>query len=478
MPYSSDVGSFDPDNSFEVGALGAINAVYEGLVEYSPDSIDPVGLLADRWETSADARTYTFKLHAGVKFHDGTPMNASAVRESFLRRMRPNQALSYFLHNVESMEAVDESTFVVTLKKPQANFLHLLASPWGPKVVSAAAMKDHTFDTGQEGWFIDHACGTGPYRLASFRRQIGYTLQRNDGYWGKKPSFPTIDLPVVPDMSQQILQAKSGSLDLIAKDYPIAQLPGLDRKFAVTTGPGTAQYTLFIKPGTALEEPSVRKAVMTAIDPSGWVGDVFGPYATASTSLFPKTILVPGEPIRFSGNLEAARQTIVDRGVPALSIGLQSSSITYARIADLLIAQLSTIGIEATAYPLPPGAAYQLRTNPQAPDLLLTVASPDAADPESQLRAFYTADAPLNFFGKEVPEADAILDEATANPDVADRNRQYETAARMYFDAGAAIPLVDADSVVVHRADLTDLGLRPIFPPGYVDFGSIRVRDQ
>ena len=76
VPLTSDIGSFDPDNAFEVGALGMVNNVYEGLVEYAPGSTEVVGLLAKSWEISPDGLVYTFKLVEGATFHDGTPVDA------------------------------------------------------------------------------------------------------------------------------------------------------------------------------------------------------------------------------------------------------------------------------------------------------------------------------------------------------------------------------------------------------------------
>src|SRR5262249_55178320 len=83
IPYTSDIGTFDPDNGFEVGGLSAIDNVYEGLVEYVPGSTKIVGRLAKSWDISDDGLVYTFHLVTGVKFHDGTPCNGAAVVKSF-----------------------------------------------------------------------------------------------------------------------------------------------------------------------------------------------------------------------------------------------------------------------------------------------------------------------------------------------------------------------------------------------------------
>ena len=161
--------------------------------------------------------------------------------------------------------------------------------------------------------------------------------------------------------------------------------------------------------------------------------------------------------------------------VPSIwSIGLHSANPSYGRIADLMIAQLALIGVKATAYVLPSGAAYTLKGDPNPPDLLLTIAGPDAAHPENQAKVFFTNEGVLNYFGRIVPEADAIVDQAGQLTDVTERNALYERAGQMYFDAGIVIPLVDVNDVVVHAKGLKDLGLRPVDPPGNIDFATVR----
>ena len=74
--YQTDMQTFDPDNGFEVAGLGAIRAVYEGLVDYAPGTTEVVGRLAEDFEVSDDGLTYTFTLRDGVHFHDGSPLTA------------------------------------------------------------------------------------------------------------------------------------------------------------------------------------------------------------------------------------------------------------------------------------------------------------------------------------------------------------------------------------------------------------------
>lgn len=474
IPYLADIGSFDPDNAFEVGALSAISNVYEGLVEYEPGTVNIRGRLATSWSISDDGLTYTFELVQGAKFHDGTPFDAKAVVVSFERRRDRDMILGYFLMNVKTIEAKGDNTVVLTLAGPQTSFLDSLASPWGPKVISPKALTDNAGNDFGKTWFTEHAVGTGPFVLSEFRRGQEYVLEKFDEYHGKAAFFDEIRIPVVPDIGQQLLQLQANEIDAVPTGYPWGQLANLPDGLEATASPSMALIDLFVKPGTAMDKPDVRNAVLTAINPALWAKDVFGDYATPAQSLYPVAMLKPKKPISFPTDMDAAKAAIANAGPVSLTIGYGSSeAANVGRVADIMIAQLAQIGVTATASPLPSGAVYSYKKDSSAaPDLLLSRLSPDAAHPDNQAAVFYTTGAMLNLFGVSLPEADALVAEGAKLTDTAARNALYEQAGQMYFDKGLFIPLVDVQDVVVHGKGLTGLGLRPVFPPGNIDFSS------
>src|SRR5262249_61945214 len=182
-------------------------------------------------------------------------------------------------------------------------------------------------------------------------------------------------------------------------------LTSLPAGLEITDAPSMIPYALFVKPNSPLDDAEVRKAVLTAINPALWIKDAFGEFASLSKSVYPNAMLDPVNPIRFPTDFEAAKTAIAKHGPVSLEIGLHSANPSYGRIADLMIAQLALIGVKATAYVLPSGAAYNLKDDPNPPDLLLTIAGPDGAHPESQAKVFFTKDGPLNFFCRRLPQA-------------------------------------------------------------------------
>ena len=202
---------------------------------------------------------------------------------------------------------------------------------------------------------------------------------------------------------------QAGTIDAVPINYPFAQLTSLPPGLEITAAPSMIPYDLFVKPNSPLDDVEVRKAVLTAINPALWVKDAFGGFASLSSSVYPNVMLDPVNPIRFPTDFEAAKAAIAKHGAVNLVIGLHSPAPSYGRIADLMIAQLALIGVKAKAYVLPSGAAYNLKNDPKPPDLLLTIAGPEAAHPESQAKVFFAKNGPLNFFGRVLPEADTIV---------------------------------------------------------------------
>ena len=475
LAYAADIDSFDPDNGFEVAGLGAINAVYEGLVEYAPGSTDIVGLLAESWTVSEDQLTYTFDLRDDVVFHDGQPMTSAEVLAALQRRADERLILSYFLYNVEEMSAPDSDTLVLKLKEPQPSFLDNLASPWGPKIVGPAILRDHAGDDLGVSYLSEHADGTGPFKLTSFERGQGYTLERNQDYWADEPYFDRVEIAIVPNIGQQILQLQSGQIDMILHGYPYAQLGQLSPNLEVTAYDDLGLEIARVNHHRSLADPEVLKAVMAAINPELWVADAFGVHGTPALSLYPRAMLQPEKAIEYPTDMEAARAVIEAKGPIEVEIAYSVHEAgVQQRVADLLIAQLQAIGVDATARAVKQQDAYAYKNNfMEAPDLHILQVNPDAAHPQTSAELFYTTGAPLNVYQYSNPAADEVLKKAGRLTDRAERDRLYEQGSHMIFDDGGFFPLADIADVIVHRQGLADFGTRPAMPWN-VDLGMIR----
>ena len=470
-----DFSGFDPDNTFDVSSRGPLLGVYEGLLQYAPGTTQLEGRLAERWSASPDGLTYEFTLRDGVRFQDGTPMTSADVLASFQRRRSDTLALSYFLANVKSLAAPDPTHFVVTMAKPQPSFLDTLASAWGPRVLSAAALSSHAGTDLAAGWLSSHALGTGPYGLAKFDRGQRYVFARNPYYWGAKPAYDRIEMAIVPDLGQQLLQLRAGDVDVIPHGYPFDQLASLPAGVAATSGNSLGLELAFVNVSRALKDEALRRAVVAAVAPQAWLSDAFGNYATPPQSLFPVAMLKPAQPIVFPADLDAARAAVAAHGQPTIEIGYSAEEAgVQQHVADLLIAQLQAVQINATAHPMPGDQVTGFVKDLQhAPDIFIAQNYPDAADPATQADLFFHTGGSLNIFGFSDPAVDALIDRADTTPNRAERLPLYEQAGRKLFDEGAFIPLADVQEVVVHRDTVSDVALRPAIPWTF-DFGAVK----
>ena len=131
--------ALDPHAVTAVNDFRILMNVYDGLVRYADGTLEPEPALATDWTISDDGTVYTFTLREGVTFHDGTPLNAGAVKFNFDRMLDEEHPfhdtgpfpLSFFFSAVEEVEAVDDMTVRFTLNAPYAPFLSNLAYPTG-----------------------------------------------------------------------------------------------------------------------------------------------------------------------------------------------------------------------------------------------------------------------------------------------------------------------------------------------------------
>lgn len=464
----SDIASFDPDNNFEVAGLGAILSVYQGLVSYAPGTTKIQGLLAKSWTVSADKLTYTFALRDDVTFAGGKPMTSADVKASFTRRMLPNLELSYFLGDVAAMQTPSPTSFVLKLKTPDPGLLDSFASPWGPKVVGPDGLVAHAGTDHSAAWLTEHADGTGPFQLTSFVRGQGYVLDRNTHYWGAKPFFGSVQLKIVPDIGQQVLKLRSGDLDIVQHGYPFNQLSALPAGLTAYSYNDLGLELAFINPHRNLKTVAQRRTVQAGLNPAGWLRDAFGEFATAPKSLFPASMLTPAAP------LDWPTSAVAGTSVPPLEIAYDAGEAgVQQRVADLLISQLKTVGVTATARAIPGAQIATFAKSPStAPDILLAQNNPDSADPGSQASLFYTTGGGLNVFGYSNPAADKDFAAAAGTAGTAARNALFDKGGRLIFDDGGFVPLGDIKDVMVYRGTLSGFGTKPAVPWS-PDYGSL-----
>ena len=216
----------DPDVYYAAQGLSLTTNTYEGLVTYKPATAVPtiVPLLATSWTVSADHRVFTFALRRGVRFHDGTTFTSAAVAAVLHVSPEGGPGASYMVAGVASVAPEGLYKVVITLKAPNFGFLDWLASPYGPKMMSPTAPAAHAGKDYDQAYLSTHDIGTGPYMLTEAKVGVAYQLKAFPGYWGPKPYFTTVDIPVVTSVLTQEINFNDGQLDAILHDLQPSEI--------------------------------------------------------------------------------------------------------------------------------------------------------------------------------------------------------------------------------------------------------------
>ena len=277
------------------GVFFVASKVIEPLAEASFEGKDGLSpRLATAWEGSDDGLSVTFKLRAGVTWHDGKPFTSADVAFSALSVWKPLQNLGRIVFaNLETVETPDAATAVFRFSRPTPLQLIRNALP----VVSSVIPK-HLY----EGTDIAanpanvQLVGTGPFRFAEYKPGEYYRLTRNDAYWGKpQPNLDEIVFRVLPDRAgagaaleaEEIQLAAFSAVPLTDLDR-ISRVPGIK---VITKGYEALTYQLVVEINhrrKELADLKVRQAIAHAIDKKFVVDTIFLGYAAAATGPVPK----------------------------------------------------------------------------------------------------------------------------------------------------------------------------------------------
>jgi peptide/nickel transport system substrate-binding protein len=233
--------------------------VSESLTEFDNKG-NLVPLLAESWDLDANAKTMIFHLKKGIKFHDGTPFNAEAVKWNWDVRIARGAITGG--ENVKSIEVVDDSTVKVNFTVFSA--INLISLTHVQFMYSPTAVK-----TNGDEWAKLHPVGTGPFKIVDAKIDAYAKFVRNDDYWNGKPYLDGIEFTVIPDamVAQTMMMAKQADMwaeSVTTKNAQTAKESGL----SVFT-----RYSLVVymcpdsaNPGSVFANKKVREAVERAID--------------------------------------------------------------------------------------------------------------------------------------------------------------------------------------------------------------------
>ena len=338
--------------------------VYNTLVRFDPHNYPKiVGDLAESWTTSEDGTVWTFKLHQGVKFHDGTVMTSADVKASWDKILNPPKgtvsARRSYYQMVESVEATDDHTVVFKLNYPAASFLPLLALPYN--FIYAKKMLDQDVN-----WYKKQANGTGPFMFKKLVRGSSLEFERNPNYFKKGlPYMDGVKYYMIKDLSARAKSVRSGRTDVELRGFPPAEVEAMKEQMGdklvvryprINLGWGVS-FNVTQKP---FDDERVRKALSLAIDrydmaktldPLSGLNIVGGPFHPDTPFALPPEELqqLPGWGKDHAANIAEAKKLLAEAGYPDGFKGMlqnRSVKLPYIDFGVYLVTSWKKIGVD------------------------------------------------------------------------------------------------------------------------------------
>jgi peptide/nickel transport system substrate-binding protein len=342
-----DPDTLDPAQMTTTTVANVVDYVVETLTFIDPDGKIQPGL-AESWTLSPDGTQYTFKLRRGVTFHDGTPLDAKAVKWNLDRLKDPGIRVPIRApYPIKDAEALDAATVRVTLSRPSAPFVSALS--WTTSgIVSPASIDKH----GNEYKSIVHPVGTGPYVFRERKKGESVTVALYDRYWGKKPHYDTVVFRIVPEAATRESLILAGQVDLIVLP-PIADLPALGRNPAVKVLLAPSDRTIFISLNTTkppLNDVRVRQALNYAVDKGAIIQSVLFGAADQMDAPMAPSLFGYCKVGTYEFNQAKARQLLAEAGVqPGTKISFHHPTGRYVQdreASQAIAGYLREVGLE------------------------------------------------------------------------------------------------------------------------------------
>ena len=402
----------DPDIYYANNGTAIMINAYEGLVQYknNTDQVEIAPRLAESWKVNDTNDVYTFQLRKGVTFHDGTPFTSKAVDVAFKRRIAVKGGAAYMVSGVTKVETPDNYTAVVHLDKPNTAFLSYLASPFGPKMESPTGLEKNGGSDNAQTYLTTHDLGTGPYELTAAQTGVKYELTQYDGYWGTKSPFKKVGSAGLHRFVGTGIGVRQRHRRHDRRRTPVVQPGQIRRKgrrlellpadSAGRTGDGEPQ------PRILLQDRRARVAFLKSIDQAR-IGEAGAGQAIRGGHHHVRQGHDPRAAKRQAGDLlrRGRAKAYVD-ALPAnanktLVIGYANGNVNAQSMANIVVANLQTVGLNASAQGYDTSTVFGwINDPPSGPDAFIDGNNgPDGGDPYMWGHVFWDASGGINYFG-------------------------------------------------------------------------------
>ena len=432
--------SLDPHVSTSAGKREIFFNIFEGLVKAAPDG-SFVPSLAESWEISDDATTFTFKLRDGVKFHNGSELTAEDVIFTLdkCRGAETGVPLLAAYSEIESVTSPDAKTVEIKLKNPNIEYLAYLNT----------AIIPHDYadqDTSP--------VGTGPYKFKSRAVQENIVLEKFEDYWGEPGYLDEVTFKIIENTDALVMALRSGSVDLSVHRVA-SDVKEIGDEYELLESPTNLIQALYLNNAVEpLNDLRVRQALNYAVnveDVMLIVNDGLG--TPIGSSIYPAfgKYFMPELADAYPYNPEKAKELLSEAGYPdgfSLTITAPSNYVVHVNTAQVIAEQLKAVGIDAKIN-LVEWATW-LSEVYQGRNFEATVVGFDASFLTARaLLERWISDNSKNMINFNDPEYDRVLKEAFTATSEEEQTALYKQAEKILSDDAANVYLMDPNDLTV-----------------------------
>lgn len=475
--YSEGGKTLNPAEANDITSDTFVVAAYDQLVTYGRTTVDGkptaktdeiVPMLAESWKPNADMTSYTFSLRKGVKFEDGTPLEADDVVKTFdFIEKSKSASFLYGMAGIKSVKAVDPQTVEIDLTAPNHLFLQIL-----PMYSFSIINVDKVNASGGASWLDTHTAGSGPYQVTKWDPATEAVLERKDDYWGEKPALRKVNTKFIGEASNRVQLLSKGEVDL-ALEVPAKDVESLSKQPGITIDSRASNKILYfamnneVKP---FDNPKVRQAVADAIPYDKLINDVMKGQASPMRSSVASS--TPG--FSDAGNsakydLGKAKSLLAEAGLPngfTFDFTLGSGFDDWSDDAVLIQAELAKIGVTMNIKKMARPQFLEAIATKKVQSYISRWTS-FVNDPGYHLGLLLTSDGTSNYGNFHNAQVDALWKQAATEPDQAARNTMYGKAQEIINVETPWAYLYEYNIVVAERSGVQGY---TSYPDGIVRF--------
>lgn len=457
---ANDALSLDPANITDIDSLRVTVNIFETLVKYEKEGKEIVPALATSWKSSEDGLTWTFRLRQGVKFHDGTVLDADAVVFNFKRWMDDknpyhngnfeywNYVFNGFPGLIKDVSALNKYSVEIKLNKPYAPFLSCLAMPVFA-ISSPEAIKKYGNDV------YKHPIGTGPFIFKGWDLNKSIILTKNKQYWGQPSKVDEVEFKVIPSDKERIEELKKGKIHIADDINPDdAVLIENNSNFRLILRPCfNVAYIALNNKKRPFNNKNVRLAINYAIDKKDMIKKVYSNFAKPAKTFIPPLLIGYDEDIDKSAyDIKKAEKLLKEAGYNKgfnVTLWVMNSPRSYLpkpiETANYIKNNLEKIKINVTIKTLN-WNEYLNRIKNGEHEMALIGWMGDNIDPDNFLNTFFSSDntkrgCASNYSFYSNSTVDMLLAQARQTDDLNFRKLLYKNLLKIIDDDMPSVPL-------------------------------------